>query len=182
VVGVGASHGGVDALLALLPHLQPGGGAAYVVAMHLAGAAESHLPAVLARASPLPVREVTAAVVPLAGHVYVLPPQWGLVLREGRLTLVSPGPQRPARPIDALLRSLAAGLGPRASGVVLSGEGDDGTDGLAAVGARGGATYVQVPWLAAHPGMPRSALPYARYCLTLEELGVALSRHAAPPP
>src|SRR5262245_66624611 len=64
------------------------------------------------------------------------------------------------RNIDQLFISLARHYGPRTIGVVLSGQLDDGTRGLAAIKKAGGIAMVQSPEEAAYPDMPRNAIKY----------------------
>jgi two-component system chemotaxis response regulator CheB len=82
-----------------------------------------------------------------------------LLVEPGRLR-VHRGPKenrfRPA--IDALFRSAAQVFGPRAIGVILTGNLDDGVVGLWTIKRLGGVSVVQEPEEAAFPSMPRSAL------------------------
>ncbi len=86
------------------------------------------------------------------------------------------------QPIDAFFRSLAEDLGPRAIGVVLSGMGSDGTQGLREIKLRGGLALCQDPLTAKFDSMPRKALEsgIVDCSLSPEALGaelVSLGKH-----
>jgi two-component system chemotaxis response regulator CheB len=85
--------------------------------------------------------------------------------------------------IDALFRSAAYVLGPRAIGVVLSGALDDGTSGLWSIKRLGGIAMVQRPNQARFESMPRNALDYVEidYNLPSTEIGTLLGRLAVEP-
>jgi two-component system chemotaxis response regulator CheB len=97
------------------------------------------------------------------GHIYVAPPDHHMLLRAGHIRL-DRGPKvhhtRPAA--DPLFLSAAEICGPHVIGIVLSGGGSDGADGLRAIKERGGLALVQCPGSAEVPFMPRAAIAAAR--------------------
>ncbi|RYZ44344.1 MAG: chemotaxis protein CheB, partial [Myxococcaceae bacterium] len=130
VVGVGASAGGLPAFLALLEHLPTRTGMAFVLVQHLSPQHESALPELLARATKMPVLEVTDGLTLTPDHVYVNPPGVSLTLDHGTLRLGPPASSAQGlRLIDDFLASLAEQAPGRAMGVILSGTGSDGTRG-----------------------------------------------------
>jgi two-component system chemotaxis response regulator CheB len=131
------------------------------------------LPAVLNRSTRLNVVVASDGAALKKGTVYVAPPDHHLLVESGILRL-SRGPKenrfRPA--IDPLFRSAAASYGAGAIGVVLSGNLDDGTSGLAAIKAAGGSVVVQDPNDASYPSMPENAVRHVQvdHCAPLSEL------------
>ncbi len=158
VVGIGASAGGVDALLRILRHLPADLPAALLVVLHVPAGGPSLLAPILDRRCDLDVRVAEHGDVLEAGRVYVAPPDRHLVLVEGRVRL-DPGPkENAARPaVDPMFRSLATALGPQAVAVVLSGALGDGSSGALAIKEAGGKVIVQDPLDATVPSMPESA-------------------------
>jgi two-component system chemotaxis response regulator CheB len=111
---------------------------------------------------------------PLAdGVAYVPAGGCDLVLDGGVLRAVQPA-SRYVPCADRLLASAAA-LGARAIGVVLSGMGSDGAEGLAAIALRGGRALCQAPSTAVVPSMPESALRRASGALALPPAALAAS-------
>ncbi len=159
VVGVGASAGGLDALEKLLKSVPAHSGLAFVVVQHLDPTHKALLSELLQRVTPMPVSEAGQGMRVESGHVYVIPPNKGLTVAAGRLQLLAPAQPRGLRlPIDLLFESLAHELGQHAVGVVLSGMGSDGTQGLRAIKAQGGMTLAQSPESAQFDAMPQSAI------------------------
>ncbi|MBV9251906.1 MAG: PAS domain-containing protein, partial [Acetobacteraceae bacterium] len=157
IVGIGASAGGLDALKRLLLNIEPHSGMALVVVQHLAPHRESALAEILGRATALPVSQAANDSLVEPDHVYVIPPNTTLTLREGRLSLASPrGSRVHPNVIDEFFTSLAHDRGGMASCVILSGTGSDGTLGLRAVKEHGGLTIAQAE--AEYDGMMRSAV------------------------
>lgn len=173
IVVIGASAGGVEALLhlsALLPSNFP---APLLVVVHISSHSPSVLPDLLSRRGNLPAKHAVNGEKYQPGLIYVAPPDHHLLLRDGTLRVMR-GPRkyrhRPA--IDPLFRSAAAVAGPRTIGVILTGRLDDGTAGLLAIKNRGGVAIVQDPADAVHSSMPESALHHVNvdFCLPLRDI------------
>lgn len=158
VAGFGASAGGLEAFTEVLQHLPSNAGLAIVFVQHLDPKHGSILSELLARATAMPVRTIVEATSVKPNHVYVMPPNVCVTLRERALHIEPRHPNSPHMPIDHFFRSLAADQGSRAVGVVLSGTASDGTLGLKAIKAEGGITFAQAPESARYDGMPRSAI------------------------
>ncbi len=159
IVGIGASAGGLEALSAFLKTLHARTGMAFVIIEHLAPQHESALTQLLSKASAMPVLEVSQGMEVQRNHVYVIPPDKMMTIRDGTLHLVPR--QRaavPHHPIDEFLTSLARDHKTAAIGVILSGSGSDGTLGLKAIKEEGGLTFAQDPKTAAWPDMSASAI------------------------
>src|SRR5262249_733662 len=112
----------------------------------------------------------------------VLPPNKGLIYKNGALNLIQLG-GRPTLAIDHFFESLAEEQGSRAIGVLLSGSGSDGTAGLRAIKAAGGITFAQDEESAKFPAMPRSAIlaGYVDAVLSPKEIAKELRRIAEHP-
>lgn len=159
IVGVGASAGGYEAFSQLLEKLAPNTGMAFVLVQHLDPTHESKLSELLARSTEMAVVEIRSETAVEPNHVYVIPPATSLTISQGVLQLK---PRRRGNgtylPIDQFLESLATDQGNRAVGVILSGNGMDGTIGLKQIKAEGGITFVQDEKSAKFYGMPGNAL------------------------
>jgi two-component system CheB/CheR fusion protein len=83
IVAIGASAGALDALRRFFRAASSApDNVAYVILVHLAPDFESHLPALLAHDTPLPVSAVEDGIAPRAGHVYVIPPAATVVIEQ----------------------------------------------------------------------------------------------------
>jgi two-component system, chemotaxis family, CheB/CheR fusion protein len=157
IVGIGGSAGGFEAAMDLLRHLPPRTGMAFVIVQHLDPHHGSRLPNLLAKATSMPVAEVTGTTTPQPNAVYVQPPNKCVIAKNGKLTLVT-RTERLNVAIDHFFESLAEECGARGIGIVLSGTGSDGTAGLRAIKAAGGLTFAQTEESAKFDAMPRSAI------------------------
>ncbi len=181
VVGVGASAGGLEALLQLVAAIPADSGVAIVVLQHLPPSQRGKLAHALTAATTLPVEDAVDGHRVRPNTIVVVPPRTSATLERGTLVLrVAKAGARPRLPIDALFVSLAAALGARAVGVVLSGSANDGTAGLRAIRNAGGLAIAQEPSTARFDEMPRNAiaggvaelvLPPAAIAVRLGELG-----------
>lgn len=184
VVGIGASAGGIEALIALFEAMPADCGMAFLVVMHLDPTRESALAEVLSQHCALTASEATNGEAIEANHIYVIPPAASLTVDNGHLLITEPVERHGARyPIDRLFESLARGRGERAICIVLSGSGSDGTQGLKEVKEQGGCILVQEPSTARFDAMPTSAIAanLADHILPPQDMPAVLlrySRHA----
>jgi two-component system chemotaxis response regulator CheB len=179
IITIGASAGGIEALMRLVRGLTPDIPAPVLVVVHISE--QSVLPAVIGRASPLPTAHARDGEIPRPGHIYVAPPGVHMLFEGGRLRLRHGPRENGARPaIDPLFRSAARSLRDQVVGVILSGQLDDGVAGLYAIKARGGLAIVQDPDDAAAPSMPRNALRLVEvdYRANANEIGPLLVKIA----
>lgn len=159
VVGIGSSAGGLEAMSKLLRAVPEQSGLAFVVAAHLDPTHESHLVALLARCTAMPVVQIENGTRVEPDHVYVIAPDRELTIKEGVLRSTRPeAPRGHRHPVDVFFRSLAEDQGERAIGVILSGTGTNGSLGLRFIKAEGGIVVAQEPETAGFQGMPRSAM------------------------
>lgn len=182
-VAIGSSAGGVEALHVVVSALPADFPATVLIVQHMDPRHKSMLAGLLARRCRLPVRQAVSGEPVVVGTVYIAPPAAHLVVRAGHLALTEGELVNHSRPsIDLLFQSVADAYGDRAIGVVLSGSGVDGADGIRAVKSKGGTTIAQDPATAAHAGMPQSARATGcvDFILPLPEIGPALVSLVTP--
>ena len=85
VVGIGASAGGLKALMTFFEHMPSGSGMSFVVVIHLSPVHESNVDSILRSVTRMPVLQVTEPVRIERDHVYVIPPNKHLHMRDGLL-------------------------------------------------------------------------------------------------
>ncbi|GEM_PF-1415492 len=183
VVGVVCSAGGLKALEELFAAVPTDSELAWIVMPHLALDQPSLLVELLAKHALVPVRSVEANTAPQANMVYVARPAQGVTLRGGRMRIepLKQAAQAEAA-LDGLLTSLAEDLGPAALGVILSGTGDAGVQGLRAIVNAGGLGVVQLPATAQFSAMPQAGIDagVADLALPPAEIPAALAEHVRP--
>lgn len=174
IVVIGASAGGVEALMELVGGLPSDLPAAVFIALHVSPNKPSALPSILSRVGPLPASHAKDGEAIERGHIYVAPPGHHLLV-ESDLLRLSLGPMenfsRPAA--DPLFRSAALAHGSRVVGVILSGLLDDGTQGLIEINKQGGIGIAQEPADAHFASMPRSAIARDHVKYVLEPASIA---------
>jgi two-component system chemotaxis response regulator CheB len=185
VVVVGASAGGVEALVTFVATLPASTRQAVCVVLHVSPAGTSAMPHILGRAALLPVHSPIDGEPLLRGHIYVAPPDHHLEVESGRIRVTQSPRENGHRPaIDVTMRSAAETYGRAVVGFVLSGSRDDGTAGLIAIKRHGGAAVVQDPDEALYDSMPRNAMAHVALdaVLPLREMAGWLAHHRPTEP
>ncbi len=159
VVGIGASAGGLEALRSFFSATKETQHIAYIVIQHTDISGQSLALDVIGHLSSMPVVEIADGLPLKGGTVFVAPPHMLISLSKGifHLELAADRSQRLAT-IDWCFRSLAQDQQQHSVGVVLSGEGLDGTLGLKAISEAGGMTMAQAPESAQYLAMPQSGI------------------------
>src|SRR6516162_4411733 len=154
IVTIGASSGGIEALQSLLAAISDLD-AIVLVVLHRPANRTSFLREILMRELRMPVVIARHGELLHHGVCYIAET---FAASNGWTWL--PDHRYTTRNIDQLFISLAQHYGARTIGVVLSGQLDDGTRGLAVIKKAGGIAMVQSPDEAAYPDMPRNAITY----------------------
>ena len=186
LIAIGASTGGTDALgqlLRMLPAETPG----MVIVQHLTASFTAAFAASLDRGGAMQVREARHGEALRTGLVLVAPGHRHLTVARRDDTWIVETVEGPPvnhhRPsVDVLFHSCASAAGARAVGVLLTGMGTDGADGLAAMRTAGADTIAQDEQSSVVFGMPREAIERgaAGRVLPLFAIGHALIRLTRP--
>ncbi|WP_199694486.1 chemotaxis protein CheB [Sorangium cellulosum] len=179
VVGLGSSAGGLEALRILIGGLKSADRMSIVIVQHLAPQHRSRLVEIISHSTSLNVKEVSEGEDLCANTVYVTPPNADVVTDGRALLLRQPQAKVGPKPsVDLFFKSIAEHYGENAIGVILSGTGSDGAQGIRAIKAAGGVTICQTPESAKYDGMPRAAKQTGAVDLELglEEMANQLSK------
>lgn len=179
LVAIGASYGGLYALMDLLGALTTDFPCPIVVVQHRSpdDRDEHRLAHVLERYSALPVTDANHGEAPQGSRVYLAPADYHLMVEEGRLELTVDDAVEYSRPsIDVLFESAAHEYGSEVVGVLLTGFGRDGTRGMVALREAGATTIAENPETALQATMPRHAIEAggASEVLTLDAIAPRL--------
>jgi len=171
LVVVGTSWGGLRALETILKELPASFALPLVVVQHRQAGSDDTLARLLGAVTSLPVAEAEDKALLEAGHVYVAPADYHLMIESttfvgprtkiGRpsLALTVDAPVGFSRPsIDVLFQSAADAIGRRLIGIILTGANSDGAEGLMSIRDVGGMTIAQDPASSESPAMPRAAI------------------------
>ena len=184
VIAVGISTGGPNALQYMLSQIPGDFLSTIVVVQHMPEGFTEMFARRLDECCPLEVHEARSGDLLIAGRVLICPGNRHIMVRRmprGDMVVLSDGPpvngHRPSA--DVLFHSVAQEFGLMAVGVLMTGMGEDGAEGLGAIKSAGGMTIAQSEESCVVSGMPRAAIlkGYANKVIPLEGLGTFLVNH-----
>ncbi|MBI4863552.1 MAG: chemotaxis protein CheB [Candidatus Riflebacteria bacterium] len=181
LVVIGCSLGGLDALRVLLAAMPAEFPWPIAIVQHRGKNDDRLLVPLLQEVCALPVGEVEDKQPIALGHIFVAPADYHLLVEPAGFALSIDPPVSYSRPsIDVLFESAAASRRTGAVGVILTGTGEDGAAGAAAIKRRGGLVLVQDPSTATAGAMPGAAIAAAPVdrVLQLEAIAPALAELA----
>ncbi len=181
IVGIGGSAGALNAYKALLDALPPKTGMAFVIISHMSPTAYSQLAKILSRHTKMQVIVASMNMLILRNHVYVIPSDADLTIKNYSFKVLSPRSGR-GKQIDLFFVSLAEAMGARAIGIILSGYLGDGTEGCKHIKAKGGIMFAQdrsaeiehMPFSAVAAGCVDFVLPPDKIATELKSLAAVL--------
>ena len=158
IIAIGASAGGMEEINTFFEHT-PLDGVAYVIVQHLSSDFKSRMVELLSRHSKLVVKEATEGIEICTNMVYLIPNSKFMTISDNRLHLTSKSEMKsPHLTINTFFNSLAAYDGKKAIGVILSGLGSDGTEGIKAIKEAGGMIIARNPQTTEFSSMPAHAI------------------------
>ena len=143
IVGIGASAGGLEAFTKFIDAIPDNSEMAFVIVQHLHPMHDSMLTQLLSRVAKIPINEITDDIHLAPNNIYVIPENKMLTSFDGVLKLSPREKDTKNQAIDIFFTSLAEVHLDLAYGVLLSGNGSDGTIGLRAIKKHGGTTFAQ---------------------------------------
>ncbi|HLO24876.1 MAG TPA: chemotaxis-specific protein-glutamate methyltransferase CheB [Geobacteraceae bacterium] len=159
ILAIGASTGGPKAVMSIMKGLPTDFRASVFIVQHIASGFARGFAQWLDRDSGIKVRLATDGQIYGKGEAFVAPNDCHMVLEHGRIKLIKAEPVNCCRPsIDVLFNSLAEEEGARVVGVLLTGMGRDGAQGLRHIKDKGGFTMVQDEKSCTVFGMPKAAI------------------------
>jgi two-component system chemotaxis response regulator CheB len=184
VIAIGISTGGPNALQFVLSQIPADFQSAIVIVQHMPEGFTEMFAKRLDECCALEVHEARSGDLLLAGRVLICPGNRHMMVRRmprGDMVILSDGPpvngHRPSA--DVLFHSVAQEFGPTTVGILMTGMGDDGAEGLGAIKAAGGMTIAQSEDTCVVSGMPRAAIlkGYANKIVPLDGLSAYLIRN-----
>jgi len=181
IVGIGVSTGGPQALEFVLSQLPGDFPGAITVVQHMPDGFTDMFARRLDEFCPLRVKEAQSGDLLLPGRVLICPGSRHMKVKRlplGDIAVLSDEPRvnghRPS--VDVLLKSVAEEFRGNAVGVLMTGMGDDGAEGLGAIKREGGMTIAQSEESCVVYGMPKAAIErgYAIRVVGLDIMGSTL--------
>ncbi len=182
VIAIGASAGGLEAMIELLKYLPPDTGMAFIYVQHLSPDHKSMLAEILSKKTKMKVQEIDDMDKIEPNNIFVIPYNKGIEVTDGHIKLIPRTETGAAMSIDILFTSLAQVQKDRVIGIVLSGSASDGTIGMKAIKHEGGLTFAQDD-TAKFTSMPHSAIAagVVDFILSPKEIALELARLSKHP-
>jgi len=177
VVAIGASAGGLEAMMELLKYLPANTGMAFIYVQHLSPDHKSMLTEILSKKTTMKVQEIDDMDKIKPDNVFVIPNNKGIEVTDGHIKLIPRSESSAAITIDILFSSLARAQKERVIGIVLSGSASDGALGIKNIKQEGGLTFAQDD-TAKFTSMPQSAIAtgLVDFILSPKEIALELAR------
>ena len=181
IIAIGISTGGPQSLQFLLSQFSSDFPGSIVVVQHMPEGFTDMFARRLDDCCPLNVKEAQSGDLLVAGRVLVCPGSRHLKVKRlplGDIAILSDDPRvnghRPSA--DVMFRSVAEEFGPQAIGVLMTGMGEDGAEGLGMIKAAGGMTVAQGEQSCVVFGMPKAAIErgYAMRVVELDAMAATL--------
>lgn len=181
IIAIGISTGGPNALQYVLSQIPGDFPATFVIVQHMPEGFTDMFARRLDECCALEVQEAKSGDLLIAGRVLICPGNRHMMVRRmprGDVVVLSDGPtingHRPS--VDVLFHSVAQEFALTAVGVLMTGMGDDGAEGLGAIKAAGGMTIAQSEETCVVGGMPRTAITkgYANKVVPLDGMAAYL--------
>lgn len=158
IIAIGASAGGMDEINSFFDHT-PLDGVSYIIVQHLSSDFKSRMVELLGRHSKLVVKEAENEMTVKCNEVYLIPHDKFMTISDGNLYLTEKDKVKgPHLTINKFFNSLAVDCGKKAIGIILSGLGSDGTEGIKAIKKAGGIVIARDPSTSEFASMPSSAI------------------------
>ena len=182
VVAIGASAGGLEAMMELLKYLPADTGMAFIYVQHLSPDHKSMLTEILTKKTSMIVQEIDDMDKIKPNNVFVIPYNKGIEVTDGHIKLIPRSESSAAISIDILFSSLAEAQKERVIGIILSGSASDGTAGMKTIKQEGGLTFAQDD-TAKFTSMPHSAIAAGMvdFILSPKEIALELARLSKHP-
>lgn len=161
IAALGASAGGLKALTEFFSNVRTEDPVAYIVTVHSHRDHKTQLPAIISRYTSLQTFEIKHGMSLELGKIYFNPPAMIVSINSGIFLLKKRLEHEVInQSVDYLFKSLARDAGENAIGIIMSGTGSDGTEGLRAIERHGGSAIVQDPATAEFDGMPNNSIRF----------------------
>jgi two-component system chemotaxis response regulator CheB len=184
IIAIGISTGGPNALQFVLSQIPAEFSGSLLIVQHMPEGFTEMFARRLDECCALEVQEAKSGDLLLAGRALICPGNRHMMARRmprgDMVVLGDSAPVNGHRPsVDVLFHSVSQEFGPMAVGVLMTGMGEDGAEGLGAIKAAGGVTLAQSEDTCVVPGMPRAAIVkgYVNRIVPLDAMGNVLITH-----